>query len=80
MSEQPYEISRDLGDDVQESTIAMYQDKLPIRHRIDEIDDEADRSIVTWMREEDHRETDAHADLLAEPRSYFEEDEQEDQG
>ncbi|MFD9940687.1 hypothetical protein ACFWYW_35425 [Nonomuraea sp. NPDC059023] len=79
MTEQPYEISQDMGDDPQESVIAMYKDKLPERHKIDEIDDEADRSIVTWMREEDHRQTDAHVDLLQEPRTYFPEDD-EDQG
>ncbi|MFI6296393.1 hypothetical protein ACIBEJ_32695 [Nonomuraea sp. NPDC050790] len=79
MTDQPYEISQDMGDDPQESVIAMYNDKLPERHRIDEIDDEADRSIVTWMREEDTRQTDAHVDLLQEPRTYFQ-DEDDDQG
>ncbi|WP_157249615.1 hypothetical protein [Nonomuraea typhae] len=79
MTDVPYEISQDLGDDPQESLIAMYQDKLPERHKIAEIDDEADRSIVTWMREEDKRDTDAHPDLLEEPRSYFQEQEQEDE-
>lgn len=78
MTDQPYEVSRDLGEDVQESTIAMYSDKFPERHRIDEIDDEADRSVKAWVREEDPRETDAHRDLLDES-SYFP-DEDEDEG
>lgn len=74
MTDQPYEVSRDLGEDVQESTIAMYNDKLPERHKIDEIDDEADRSSVAWVREEDQRETDTYVDPLEESSSYFEGD------
>ncbi|MFI6325076.1 hypothetical protein ACIBG8_46700 [Nonomuraea sp. NPDC050556] len=73
MTDQPYEVSSDLGEDVQESTIAMYQDKFPERHRIDEIDDEADRSVKAWVREEDPRETDAHPDILDES-TYFPDD------
>ncbi|WP_327089626.1 hypothetical protein OIE66_03105 [Nonomuraea sp. NBC_01738] len=74
MSDQPYEIGHDLGDDVQESLVAMYSDKLPERHRIDEIDDEADRGITHWMQEEDGRESDSFKDPLEEPKSYFEDD------
>lgn len=77
MTDQPYEVSSDLGEDVQESTIAMYQDKLPERHKIDEIDDEADRGITAWVREEDERETDTYVDPLVET-SYFEEAEDAD--
>ncbi|WP_336208187.1 hypothetical protein [Nonomuraea sp. LPB2021202275-12-8] len=72
MSEQPYEISQDLGDDMQASSAAMYLDRLPQRHRIDEIDDEAARGISSWVREEDARESDTFVDPLYEPRSYFE--------
>ncbi|GAA2804307.1 MULTISPECIES: hypothetical protein [Nonomuraea] len=73
MSDQPYEVSLDMGDDVQESWIAMYRDRYPERHHIDEIDDEATRGIFHWMNEEDKRETDAHPDPLAEPTSCTEE-------
>lgn len=78
MTDQPYEIGHDLGDDVQESIIAMYQDRLPERHRIDEIDDHAARGISRWMNEEDKRETDTYVDPLEEPKSYFEEEEEEE--
>ncbi|WP_049570442.1 hypothetical protein [Nonomuraea sp. SBT364] len=71
MSEQPYEVSLDLGDDPQASFAAMYLDRLPQRHRIDEIDDEAARGISRWTREEDVRESDTHVDPLAEPECYF---------
>ncbi|MEU0572042.1 hypothetical protein ABZ297_42500 [Nonomuraea sp. NPDC005983] len=74
MSEQPYDIGHDLGDDVQLSSCAMYQDRFPQRHRIDEIDDEAGRSISQWVREEDGRESDAVADPLEESTSYCFED------
>ncbi|MEU8245487.1 hypothetical protein [Nonomuraea sp. NPDC048916] len=74
MSEELYEISHDMGDDPQESWIAMYLDRLPQLHRIDEIDDEVARNISRWVREEDGRESDTHLDLLEEPRSYFEEE------
>ncbi|MGW0483629.1 hypothetical protein [Nonomuraea sp. NPDC003214] len=69
MSEQPYEVSQDLGDDPQASFAAMYLDRLPQRHRID---DAAARGISRWTREEDVRESDAHVDPLAEPECYFE--------
>ncbi|WP_344578563.1 hypothetical protein [Nonomuraea roseoviolacea] len=74
MSEQLYEISYDMGDDVQESWVALYRDRFPERHRIAEIDDEAARGISRWVHEEDPRESDTHEDLLEEPRSYFEAD------
>ncbi|MEU6999362.1 hypothetical protein [Nonomuraea sp. NPDC046570] len=73
MSDQPYEISRDMGDDVQESSIAMYLDRLPERHHIDEIDDHVERGISHWVREEDPRESDTHADPLEEPTSFNDE-------
>ncbi|MFD1940338.1 MULTISPECIES: hypothetical protein [Nonomuraea] len=72
MSDQPYEISQDMGDDVQESSIAMYKDSYPERHHINEIDDECTRGIFHWMNEEDRRVTDAHPDPLEEPRSFNE--------
>ncbi|MEV0151160.1 MULTISPECIES: hypothetical protein [unclassified Nonomuraea] len=72
MSEQLYEISHDMGDDVQESHVAMYRDSFPQRHRIDEIDDEVARGISRWVHEEDPRESDTYVDPLEESRSYFE--------
>ncbi|MER6949832.1 hypothetical protein ABT294_38040 [Nonomuraea sp. NPDC000554] len=69
MSEQPYDIGHDMGDDVQLSSCAMYRDRFPRGHRIDEIDDEAGRGISQWVREEDERESDAVADPLEEPTS-----------
>jgi hypothetical protein len=63
-----------MGDDVQVSWVAMYRDKLPQRHRIDEIDDEAARGISRWVHEEDLRETDTYVDVLEEPKSYFDRD------
>jgi hypothetical protein len=77
MSDSIYEISRDMGDDVQASWVAMYRDTFPQRHRIDEIDDEVTRGISRWVREEDPRETDAHVDLLEEPRCCFEDDDED---
>ncbi|MEU7749022.1 hypothetical protein [Nonomuraea sp. NPDC049158] len=64
MSDQLYDISHDMGDDVQLSATAMYLDRLPQRHRILEIDDEAARSISRWVNEEDGRVSDAFADPL----------------
>ncbi|WP_219462029.1 hypothetical protein [Nonomuraea rhizosphaerae] len=71
---QLYEISHDMGDDVQLSAAAMYLDKLPQRHRIAEIDDESSRSISRWMHEEDCRECDTFPDPLEETVTYFGED------
>jgi predicted methyltransferase len=72
MSEQLYEISRDLGDDAQVSIAAMYLDRLPQRHRIAEIDDEAARSISRWVHEEDCRDCDTFLDPLVE--TYFDQE------
>jgi hypothetical protein len=71
MSEQPYEISQDLGNDPQASFAAMYLDQFPQRHRIVEIDDEAERGISRWVREEDGRVEDTYADQFGEPDDYF---------
>lgn len=67
MSEQPYEISKDLGNDPQMSFTAMYQDVFPQRHRIAEIDDGVARGISRWLREEDPRESDTFVNPLDEP-------------
>ncbi|WP_162794974.1 hypothetical protein [Nonomuraea lactucae] len=80
MSDQIYEISHDMGDDVQASWVAMYRDRFPQRHRIDEIDDEVTRGISRWVREEDGRESDTHVDLLEEPKSYFEQEDLDTNG
>ncbi|MFG1948100.1 hypothetical protein [Nonomuraea sp. NPDC048826] len=67
MSEQRYEIGKDLGDDPQLSWASMYEDVFPQRHRIVEIDDEIPRGITRWVREEDPRESDTFVDPLEEP-------------
>jgi hypothetical protein len=70
MSEQPYEISKDLGDDPQQSWAAMYEDRFPQRHRIAEIDDHVARGINRWVHEEDLRESDTYVDPLEEPQPF----------
>ncbi|MGI5273703.1 hypothetical protein ACQEUU_31490 [Nonomuraea sp. CA-218870] len=67
MSEQPYEIGKDLGDDPQLSWAAMYEDVFPQRHLIAEIDDEIPRGISRWVREEDSRESDTFIDPMDDP-------------
>ncbi|MFB4279502.1 MULTISPECIES: hypothetical protein [unclassified Nonomuraea] len=69
-----YRISRDMGDDPQTSLVDMYQDRLPYRHRIAEIDDEVSRGISRWVREEDPRESDTYVNPFEDPGPYVDED------
>ncbi|MEO3888240.1 hypothetical protein [Nonomuraea sp. B5E05] len=75
MDDNLYEISRDMGDDLQLSIIDMYRDRLPYLHRIAEIDDEVSRGISRWVREEDFRDSDTYVNPLDDPDAYAEPDE-----
>ncbi|MEV0587320.1 hypothetical protein [Nonomuraea sp. NPDC050310] len=72
MTDQPYNVNSDLGDDEQVSEAALYRDTYPERHRIQEIDDEASRGIFHWVNEEDPRENDTRPDPLKEPETLSE--------
>ncbi|MFI6482548.1 hypothetical protein ACIBH1_31760 [Nonomuraea sp. NPDC050663] len=72
MTDQPYNVNQDLGDDEQISEEALYLDRLPQRHKIEEIDDEASRGIFHWVNEEDKRDSDTYNDPLEEPETLSE--------